>query len=74
MRILTRQILDEIQRVLTLTQEECLQSKGRQPMEHIPVIITSIPYANSLQKFRNEVGTFVNQKMISTNIQQIASG
>ena len=38
----------------------------------MPVIVTCNPYANSLQKLRNEVGTLVNQKMISTNIQQIA--
>ena len=65
MRTLTRELLDEIQRVLTLTQEECLQTKRRQPMEHIPVIITCIPYANSLQKLRNDVGTFVNQKIFN---------
>ena len=65
MRTLTRELLDEIQRVLTPTQEECLQTKRRQPMEPIPVIITCIPYANSLQKLRNEVGTFVNQKIFN---------
>ena len=31
---------DETQRVLTLTQKECLQPKERQPMDRIPFVIT----------------------------------
>ena len=29
-----------MQRVLTLTQKECLQTKERQPMDRIPFVIT----------------------------------
>ena len=35
-----RKVLDEMQRVLTLTQKECLQTKERQPMDRIPFVIT----------------------------------
>ena len=33
-------VLNEMQRVLTLTQEECLQTKERQPMDWIPLVTT----------------------------------
>ena len=33
-------VLDEMQRVLTLAQNECLQTKERQPMDRIPFVIT----------------------------------
>ena len=32
-------VQDEMQRVLTLTQKECLQPKERQPMDRIPFVI-----------------------------------
>ena len=38
-------VLDEMQRVLTLTQKECLQTKERQPMDHIPFAITYSTHA-----------------------------
>ena len=33
-------VLDKIQRVLTLAQKKCLQTKERQPMNRIPFVIT----------------------------------
>ena len=38
-------VLNDMQRVLTLTQEECLQTKERQPMDRIPLVTTYNPHA-----------------------------
>ena len=41
-------VLDENQRVLTLVQKECLQTKERQPMNRVPFVITYNPHAISI--------------------------
>ena len=38
-------VLNEMQRVLTLTQGECLQTKERQAMDRIPLVTTYNPHA-----------------------------
>lgn len=37
-------VLNETQRVLTFTQEECLQTKEREPIDRIPLVTTFNPH------------------------------
>ena len=39
-----RKVLHEMQKVLTLTQEECLQTKEREPTDRIPLVTTFNPH------------------------------
>ena len=39
-----------MQKVLTLTQEECLQTKERQPMDRIPFVTTYNPHATFIEE------------------------
>ena len=39
-----QKVLNETQRVLTFTQEECLQTKEREPIDRIPLVTTFNPH------------------------------
>ena len=51
-----------MQKVLTLTQEEYLQTKERETTDRIPLIITFNPTSHLLERLLNEIGIFSNQK------------
>ena len=55
-------VLHEMQKVLTLTQEECLQTKEREPTDRIPLVTTFNPHTTFIAEIPNEIGTFSNQK------------
>ena len=52
-------VLNEMQRVLTLTQEECLQTKERQPMDRIPLFTTCNPNATVISEVAKRSWTFL---------------
>ena len=54
--------LDEMQRVLTLTQKECLQTKERQPMDRIPFVITYNTHATLVVEVAKRNWNFLQSK------------
>ena len=55
-------VLDEMKRVLTLTQEECLQTNERQPMDCIPFVITYKPHATFIAEVSKRNWNFLQSK------------
>ena len=55
-------VVNEMQRVLTLTQEECLQTKERQPMDRIPLFTTYNPHATFIAKVAKNNWNFLQSK------------
>ena len=55
-------VLNEMQRVLTLTQEECLQTKERQPMDRIPLVTTYNPHATFIAEVAKRNWNFLQSK------------
>ena len=62
MRYERGKVLNEMQRVLTLTQEECLQTKKRQPMNRIPLVTTYNPHATFIAKVAKRNWNFLQSK------------
>ena len=55
-------VLKEMQRVLTLTQEECLQTRERQPMDRIPLVTTYSPHATFIAEVAKRNWNFLQSK------------
>ena len=55
-------VLNEMQRVLTLTQEKSLQTKERQPMDWIHLVTTYNPHATFIAEVAKRNWNFFNQK------------
>ena len=55
-------MLDEMQSVLTLTQEECAQTKEQQPMNSIPFVITYNPHAKFIAEVAKRYWKFLQSK------------
>ena len=55
-------VLDEMQRLLTLTQKECLQPKERQPMDRIPFVITYNTHATLIVEVAKRNWNFLQSK------------
>ena len=51
-----------MQRVLTLTQGECLQTKERQPMDRIPLVTTYNPHATFIAEVAKRSWNFLQSK------------
>ena len=51
-----------MQRVLTLTQEECLQTKEQQPMDLIPFVTTYSPHTTLIAEATNHNWNFLQSK------------
>ena len=55
-------VLDEMQRVLTLTQKEYLQTKERQPMDRIPFVITYNTHSTLIAEVAKRNWNFLQSK------------
>ena len=55
-------VLNEMRRVLTLTQEQCLQTKERQPMDRIPLLTTYNPHATFIAEVAKRNWNFLQSK------------
>ena len=60
-------VLNEMQRVLTLTQEECLQTKERRPMDRIPLVGGCKPCQRPKCSWCNKINETKTFKSTSNN-------
>lgn len=57
-----RKVLHEMQKVLTLTQEECLQTKEREPTDRIPLVTTFNPHTTFIAEIAKRNWNFLKSK------------
>ena len=55
-------VLREMQKVLTLTQEECLQTKEREPTDQIPLVTTFNPHTTFIAEIAKRNWNFLKSK------------
>ena len=55
-------VLHEMQKVLTLTQEECLQTKEREPTDRIPLVTTFNPHTTFIAEIAKRNWNFLQSK------------
>lgn len=55
-------VLHKMQKVLTLTQEECLQTKEPEPTDQIPLVTTFNPHATIIAEIAKEKWNFLRSK------------
>jgi len=57
-----RKVLHEMQKVLTLTQEECLQTKEREPTDRVPLVTTFNPHTTFIAEIPTRNWNFLQSK------------
>ena len=57
-----RKVLHEMQKVLTLTQEECLQTKEREPTDRIPLVTTFNTHTTFIAEIAKRNWNFLQSK------------
>ena len=55
-------VLYEMEKVLTLTQEECLQTKEREPTDRIPLVTTFKPHTTFIAEIAKRNWNFLQSK------------